>query len=165
MNTRFYPSTLLAGFLFSLLLFPVPHAHAASKAIIILDASGSMWESVNGTPKIEIARKVIGDLVKEWDPSIELGLMAYGHRRKSDCSDIELLIPPGPVDANKFIAVVNAIKPVGKTPLTASVLKAADILKYTEEKATVILVSDGVETCGMDPCKVAEELASTGVDF
>jgi len=46
-----------------------------------------------------------------------------------------------------------------------SVLKAAESLKYTEKKATVILVSDGIETCDVDLCELGKKLESTGVDF
>ncbi len=38
------------------------NAHAAS-VLFVLDASGSMWGQIDGEPKIEIARRVMGDLV------------------------------------------------------------------------------------------------------
>ena len=38
-------------------------------------------------------------------------------------------------------------------------------LQYIEEKATVILVSDGKETCHLDPCQLASELENAGADF
>src|SRR5690606_27273002 len=43
--------------------------------------------------------------------------------------------------------------------------EAAGHLRYTEEKASVILVSDGEETCGKNPCTVATELEAAGLDF
>ncbi|MCB1237869.1 MAG: hypothetical protein KDM91_22580, partial [Verrucomicrobiae bacterium] len=91
--------------------------------------------------------------------------MAYGHRRKGDCTDIELLIPPGKVDRKAFLDRVMNIMPVGKTPLTAAVEQAADVLKIAENPASVILVSDGIETCDRDPCELARKLAATGVAF
>lgn len=39
------------------------------------------------------------------------------------------------------------------------------MLKYTEERAIVLLISDGIETCGVDPCEVGKELAMNGFDF
>jgi Ca-activated chloride channel family protein len=142
-----------------------PTVVAADRAILILDASGSMWGDVDGKPKIEIARTVISEMIQNWDDSIELGLMVYGHRQKADCEDIELVIPPGPVDRSLFLSKIQSIIPRGKTPLTRSVLMAAEALQYTEERATVILVSDGIETCDLDPCAAAEELAAKGIDF
>lgn len=137
----------------------------APKAIIVLDASGSMWGQVSGQPKMKIAKDVVGDLLKTWDPKVELGLTVYGHRRKDDCSDIESVVRVGPLQHESFLKAVRDLNAKGKTPLSAAVKLAAEELKYTEGKATVILVSDGIETCDLDPCQVGQELEATGVDF
>ena len=57
------------------------------------------------------------------------------------------------------------MKFLGKTPLSAAVKQAAEALKYTEDKATVILITDGLETCEADPCALGKELEQSGVDF
>lgn len=44
-------------------------------------------------------------------------------------------------------------------------LEAAKILNYRDTRATVILVSDGIESCNADPCALARELEKGGVDF
>ena len=124
-----------------------------------------MWGQIAGEPKITIARSVLQTMLATWQPQTELGLIAYGHQRKGDCSDIEQIIEPGPVDAKAFTAAVEALHPKGKTPLSAAVKQAAQTLKYEENKATVILVTDGLETCNADPCAVASELEKLGVNF
>ncbi len=133
--------------------------------MLILDASGSMWGQIEGKPKIEIARETIAEILGGWNQEREIGLMAYGHRRKGDCADIEQLIPVGPLDRDQFMAKVSAIVPKGKTPLTDSVELAAKTLRISEEPASVILISDGQETCDRDPCVAAEKLAAQGIDF
>ena len=138
---------------------------AKSDVMLVLDVSNSMWGQIDGVSKIEIAREVIADLMLDWDASTHLGLVAYGHRREGDCSDIETVVPVGPVDAESFIAQVNNLIPRGRTPLTASVMQAAQDLSYADRPATVILVSDGIETCNADPCALAAELERTGVAF
>lgn len=135
------------------------------KAIIILDASGSMWGQIEGKPKIQIAREVIAGLMSTLDPELEIGLMAYGHREKGNCDDIELLVAPGKGDRSAFLAEVNRIIPKGMTPLTSAVEQAAQFLRYEEEAASVILISDGLETCDRDPCSLAGELAAKGIRF
>ena len=60
---------------------------------------------------------------------------------------------------------VNRLQPRGKTPLSAAVQQAAEALKYTEKRAAVILVSDGKETCGADPCALGRALKKNGIDF
>src|SRR5690606_9879061 len=144
---------------------PLSVAAAAEDVVIVYDASGSMWGQIDGTSKIEIARDVMADLVTGWSDDINLGLVAYGHRSEGDCRDIETLIEPGPLDRADFIAAVNTIRPKGKTPISAAVQHAADVLSYRDNRATVVLISDGVETCQVDPCALAEQLARQGVKF
>ncbi|MBD3792369.1 MAG: VWA domain-containing protein, partial [Campylobacterales bacterium] len=136
-----------------------------AKAMIIFDASGSMWGQIAGKTKIEIAREALARVVRTWNPDVELGLTVYGHRSKGDCNDIETLIPVGKVQSYHMISAVNAIQPKGKTPISRSIRKAADALRYTEEKATIILISDGQETCDPDPCGTAKQLKAEGIDF
>ncbi|MBW2565026.1 MAG: VWA domain-containing protein, partial [Deltaproteobacteria bacterium] len=140
-------------------------ANDATKVMIILDASGSMWGKVDGKPKIQIAREVIKDLLPEFGANMHLGLSAYGHRRKGDCNDIETLIPIGPKNAAAIIKKINKINPKGKTPLSRATRRAAKTLNYTKKRAIVLLISDGIETCDADPCKTGAELAMNGFDF
>ncbi|RDD99791.1 VWA domain-containing protein [Paracoccus pantotrophus] len=138
---------------------------AAEDVVIVYDGSGSMWGQIDGVAKVEIAREVIGDLIATWPEDAKVGLMAYGHRREGDCSDIETLIAPGPLDRSAFVSTVNGVTPRGRTPLTESVRQAAELLSYRDTQATVILISDGLETCQADPCALSAELAQQGVNF
>jgi Ca-activated chloride channel family protein len=142
-----------------------PPASVEQKVIIVLDASGSMRGKTDGKTKMVVAKGMLKDLMATWDSNIEVGLVVYGHRVKGDCSDIELMVPVGSNNKAAFTEAMAKIKPMGKTPLSAAVIKAADQLGYTEQKATVILISDGIETCKMDPCTVAKKLKEKGVDF
>ena len=134
-------------------------------SMLVLDASGSMWGQIQGRAKIEIAREAVGTMLKTWPRNQQLGLMAYGHRSKGNCADIEVLKMPATVDAAAMQQAVNALQPKGMTPISAAVRMAAEQLKYSERKATVILVSDGEETCHADPCALGAELEKLGVDF
>ena len=140
-------------------------AQERPRAILVLDASGSMWGQIDGQAKITIAQDVVGNLLSSLPVEQELGLTVYGHRRKGDCTDIETLVFPGGNTRDLIREAVDGIKPKGKTPLSAAVVAAAEELRYTEEKATVILVSDGRETCEVDPCEVGRQLEESGVDF
>ncbi|MCR8723564.1 VWA domain-containing protein [Frigidibacter sp. ROC022] len=140
-------------------------AQDRADTILVLDGSGSMWGQIDGVAKITIAQKVVADLLDNLPADQNLGLTVYGHRRKGDCSDIETVVAPGPDTRAAIRAAVEAIKPKGKTPMTDSVIAAAEALKFTENAATVILVSDGIETCNPDPCAAAKILEETGVNF
>lgn len=155
---------LFAGIVAALSLFAIP-ASADEQAIIVLDASGSMWGQIDGTPKISIAREVLGNVLGKVPSATYLGLMAYGHREKGNCADIELLIAPAPGSAAEITGMAKDLSPKGKTPLSDAVRQAAEALKYSENKSSVILITDGLETCDADPCAMARELEATGVDF
>jgi len=157
--------TLIFLILFSTLSIPPVQAQEKGRTILVFDASGSMWGQIDGKAKITIAQEVIGNLLSTIPDDEALGLTVYGHRRKGDCGDIESLVAPGTGNRAAIAAAVNKILPKGKTPLSAAVIAAAEELKYAEEKATVILISDGKETCEFDPCEVGRRLEAAGVDF
>jgi Ca-activated chloride channel family protein len=140
-------------------------ASEGNRMILVLDASGSMWGQIEGKAKIDIAKEVINKLIDNMPANLQVGLYAYGHRRKGDCNDIQMLAPVAKLDAPALKKKIAAISPKGKTPLSEAVRQAAKALRYTEERATVVLVSDGLETCDVDPCAMAAELAMSGVDF
>jgi Ca-activated chloride channel family protein len=155
-----------AAFAFSFMTVPLTGAGAQTgDAILILDASGSMWGQVDGQTKISAARKAVDSILAKWKTTDRLGLMAYGHRTKGDCRDIELVVPVSAFDADKIRSAVRSLNPKGKTPMADSLRAAAQALRASENKATVILVSDGIETCSPDPCAVAAELKKAGVNF
>ena len=142
-----------------------PVQAADENVMLVLDGSGSMWGRVDGEPKIAIAKRVVGQVLGDLAGKVNMGVIAYGHRSKGDCKDIQTLIPVGPVNAKNYMSVIGKVQPKGKTPITDAVRRGADELKYREEKATIILVSDGLETCEADPCALARELEGQGIDF
>jgi Ca-activated chloride channel family protein len=138
-------------------------AEPAEKSILVLDASGSMWGQIDGVNKITIAREVVRDLLKTFPSNQELGLTVYGHREKGSCTDIETLVEPSLQSRDSIAKAVAGINPKGMTPMADAVTEAANSMRHTETRATVILISDGIETCNPDPCGVARVLEETGV--
>jgi Ca-activated chloride channel family protein len=140
-------------------------AQSPGSLMLILDASGSMWGQVGGRPKIEVAREVTSDLVEGLPDGIDVGLTVYGRRREGDCNDVESVVALGPLARDGLIAAVRAVQPKGKTPITHSIQVAADTLRGRPGPSASILVSDGEETCGVDPCGLVRELRQSGIDF
>ncbi|MFX0541027.1 VWA domain-containing protein [Roseovarius sp. S4756] len=141
-------------------------AYAADENVmIVFDGSNSMWGQIDGTAKIEIARDVMENLLGEWTADRNVGLMAYGHRRRGDCTDIETLVAPGKDTRAGILERIGGITPTGKTPLTTAVERAATEMSYADRPATVILISDGLESCERDPCALADALEKGGVGF
>ncbi|MCZ4346342.1 VWA domain-containing protein [Devosia neptuniae] len=142
-----------------------PQAQESPRTVIVMDGSGSMWGQIDGRPKLEIARETVGKVLAQIPAEQEIGLLAYGHRRKGDCGDIELVVEPAAGTGGLITDKVNGMRFLGKTPLSQAVLVAAESLRYGEEAATVVLVTDGIETCQADPCALGMELEANGLDF
>ncbi|MEZ4983192.1 MAG: VWA domain-containing protein, partial [Saprospiraceae bacterium] len=95
----------------------------------------------------------------------KLGLVAYGHRKKGDCEDVEFLVEVDSGNKDKVTGALNGIKPLGKTPLAFSALQVIDQLRKSKEKATIILITDGVESCGGNLCEVIKAARKEGIPF
>lgn len=152
--------------LVSLPLTSIAEAPDQPNVMVVFDASGSMWGQIGGVTKIEIAQDAFSGAQSAWDRAGQkIGLVAYGHRRKGDCSDIETLVSLEDGTGARVAEQVQSLRPKGKTPLSSAIRMAADELRFREEAATVILFSDGIETCNADPCALAAELEQDGINF
>jgi len=136
-----------------------------SPIIFIYDASGSMWGQMQGKTKMEIASDVLSNSVGKLPQNQDIGFVAYGHRKKGDCEDVEFLVDMEQGTKSSVIEAVKAIKPLGKTPLAYSALLVIDKLRKTRMKATIILVTDGIESCGGNICDVILAAKEEGLDF
>ncbi len=141
--------------------FTVPRAtHAADtppRAVVIFDGSGSMWGRIGAQTKFEVARTSMAAILPSYNRQIALGLIAYGHRRKSDCNDIEVLAPPEVGLAGDIVDSINAMRPRGKTPI-ASALESAATLLVDTEAGHIILLTDGAENCRKDLCETVDAI-------
>ncbi len=150
---------------FAAILAHSAYAQDNPNTILVMDGSGSMWGQIDGVAKITIAQEVVSGLMDTLPEDQNIGLTVYGHRERGNCADIETIVAPGSETRDAIRNAVNAIKPLGKTPMTDSIIAAAEVLRYTEDSATVILVSDGVETCNPDPCAAMRALEEAGINF
>jgi Ca-activated chloride channel family protein len=117
--------------------------------------------------KMAVARRVLKESITRLPDTAEVGLIAYGHRKKSDCADIEVLSQLKAIDKPALQGQIDALKPSGMTPITNSLQQAFDIVRSQQAGGpiTVVLVSDGLETCQGDPCKLAADAKKAGLNF
>ena len=133
-------------------------------SVMVFDASGSMWARLeDGKSRIEVAREVIAEFSSSRDASVPFGVVAYGHNRRGDCADIETVLPLGTYPGADISQTINELNPQGMTPLTDSMALARDMIPRTAEAADIILVTDGLENCGGDPCALAADMAAEGI--
>ena len=140
---------------------------APSAAVeLILDASGSMLQRIEGKRRIAIARDVLTQLVRETLPAATpLAFRVFGHRKPGAC-DTELLVPPQPLDPERMAAIIGRTeaKNLAKTPIGESLRLVSEDLADVEGSKLVILITDGEETCGGDPAAAIRWLKDEGFD-
>lgn len=138
---------------------------APSPIVYIYDASGSMWGQLQGKTKMQIAVDVLSNSIKNLPENQKIGFVAYGHRQKGDCEDVEFLIDIKNESKSTVIQSLTDIKPLGKTPLAFSAMQVIDTLRATGLRATIILLTDGIESCGGNICDVIKAAREEGIDF
>lgn len=142
--------------------------NCAEDAMIVFDGSGSMAESGFNQldePRIFQAREAVAEVLPDIEINRRLGLIVYGPGGADMCSGLDLRFAPTQSAASRIINAVNRLEPDGSTALTAAVEMAAQVLDYKARPATIVLVTDGKETCGGTPCQLAAELAADGLDI
>lgn len=150
--------------LFLCLFFQTNAQSATSQNVLfVLDASGSMWQKLEGEFKIATAKAVMQKLVDGLPADTRAGLVVYGHNRKSDCKDIETLLPINVLDKKTFAEKLNALDPKGMTPIAKSLEHALALIEKETAPVTCILVSDGLETCEGNACEIVRKAKAKGV--
>jgi Ca-activated chloride channel family protein len=121
--------------------------------VIVLDASNSMWGQVDGKAKIDIARTELNKLLAKPEISSQAQLIVYGSQSKHSCTDIKRLDDSN--DAEALSKLIKQIRPSGRSPIGAALKQAATSIK---DQGSILLISDGTESCDQDPCAIAKEL-------
>jgi Ca-activated chloride channel family protein len=175
MRGRPLPILLLAGLS---ALWTAPHGDASAQeeepqpsVLLIMDSSGSMLaDDGTGRPKIDAAKEALSSLVDELPEGVLVGLRVYGHRvpntdKARGCRDTELIVPVGPLERAGMKDRIRSYQARGFTPIGLSLRLGARDLPAEGER-TIILVSDGIDTCAPpDPCRVAQGLARQDIEL
>jgi Ca-activated chloride channel family protein len=136
-----------------------------TRILFVLDASGSMnaqWG--NDQSRMDVAKNILTRLVDSLrvNPKLELALRVYGHRysrQSNNCNDSQLEVPFGMNNHSAIISEIKDLTPRGVTPITYSLLQAAnDFPPRSGYRNILILITDGVESCGGDPCEASISL-------
>lgn len=144
---------------------------SATQLLVIMDVSGSMKrKDRSGTTLIEGARKAIEQLMDEVPGDAQVGLRLYGSKyagkaKAQGCVDTELAVPiaEASTTADQITRAINSARPTGFTPIGKALTEAADDFDSDVERS-IVLVSDGEDTCGNpEPCVAARQLAAQGI--
>jgi len=169
----------LLGSVFGLLGLGMPRAVAAQEGDqaaarevnveLILDLSGSMAADIGGgETRMEAAKRVMNDVIDALPEreGVNVGFRIYGHEgsnsdadREVSCQSSDLVVPIDGINKDALRQQVDAAQPIGWTPIDLSLRRAGGDFQAGEGLSNyIVLVTDGEETCGGDPCATAASL-------
>jgi len=134
--------------------------------LFLVDASLSMKDGLGGGKhKMDAAKEVLVKALERIPSDCNIGLRVFGQFTGIDpCHATALLVPPGTHNRGSIVEKVRGLKPMGMTPLTYALMQTAEgDLAHIQGKKTIILISDGEDTCALDPCYYIQTLPSRGI--
>jgi hypothetical protein len=156
-----------------------------ANTLLLLDASGSMaGDAGGGMTKMDAARDALVRYVRATPDFADLGLVVYGHRgdntdagRPESCAGVETFAGVGELTRDDAEQVVAGFQATGWTPIAGALDAAGPLLVEAAESRSasgtagdggvtsrVIVISDGIETCGGDPVASAQALTEMGIE-
>ena len=141
-----------------------------NRILFIFDASQSMLGRWQSGRKIDIAKNLLSNMVDSLKDiaNLEIGLRVYGHQKgypPQECDDTKLEINffPSHLAADRMKAKLRMIRARGTTPIAHSLEEGAKDFPSGNARNIVILITDGKEECGMDPCAVSRLYQRNGI--
>ncbi|MFH1121169.1 MAG: VWA domain-containing protein [Bacteroidota bacterium] len=140
-----------------------------SRILFVFDGSQSMFGKWQSDVKINIAKKLMSNLLDSLATfdNLQIALRLYGHQKQyppADCNDTRLEVPFADNNYEKVKNRILSITPKGTTPLAFALEQAAgDFPPCDNCRNIIILITDGIEECGGDPCAASAALQKNGI--
>jgi Ca-activated chloride channel family protein len=137
-------------------------ADTAPPVLVIVDGSGSMWGKMEGgqTAKLYAVRDLLRERLLKAPPQSRIGLASFGHRRKGDCGDVEIITPIEAGGTQGAIAALEELNPRGKGPLTAIIREGAKAIG-SGSPGHIVLIHDNADNCSQEICTAANDIAKS----
>jgi Ca-activated chloride channel homolog len=129
--------------------------------MIVFDGSGSMWGRLasDNAVKLNMARDAVRKSWPKLGTSVRVGLASFGHNRKGDCGDTEVILDPATGDVGRFMTPLDKLNPKGRGPLVEALKEAAgEFAADTDSAQTMLLIHDDADNCQRDACAAATEI-------
>jgi Mg-chelatase subunit ChlD len=128
----------------------------APEVVMVVDGSGSMGEPMDGAgSRLDAAKRSIGQFVDGLPNDVDVALIEFGA-----CTRINRDNFYSPPQRPELKQRVNGLRPMAGTPLGLSVERAGRIISSVRP-GIIVVVSDGNDTCGGDPCAAARAIAAS----
>ena len=134
----------------------------------IFDASWSMRVAIDAddTSRIGIAKEALRGVVEELPAGVPVSMRVFGNIEGNYACRTDLMRPVQPLDREQFLTEIEDVYPIwnANTPIAASLAKVQEDLAGVNGPVTVVLLTDGEETCGGDPAAEIQALQDAGFD-
>lgn len=145
--------------------------YSGTRILIVLDGSRSMLSSWGTTTKMYAAKQIITQMADSVEnlADVETALRIFGHQSpqvKEDCEDSKLEVGFHRANALKLKTKLNEIRPQGVTPISYSLEQTISDFKNApagDFRNVLVVITDGTESCGRNPCTVVQQLREMGV--
>lgn len=134
-----------------------------TRILFLVDASGSMKESIEGRTKFDMAKELLyksTDSISKIAGKVEVGMRLFGHqspRSEHNCKDSKLEVNFTRNAAPLIQYALDQATPQGWSPIAYSMEQAAlDFGDDANSLNAIILITDGIESCDGDPCKISK---------
>ncbi|MEG2178879.1 MAG: VWA domain-containing protein, partial [Bacteroidales bacterium] len=137
-----------------------------TRILLIYDASNSMNARWQSDSKMLISQNLMMNILDTLSQikNLELALRVYGHQSSFpplDCKDTRLEVPFAANNVKQIAHKIKSLVPKGSTPIAYSLEQAAnDFSPCSNCRNIIILITDGLEECGGDPCAASAYLQS-----
>ena len=153
----------------------------APDVAIVLDASGSMglsasastaeiqkqlgslggllglgvmiFSEVSGPTRLDEAKKGVSNVVRSLPSDVDAGLVTL-----QQCSRATSHGFFSGAERGALYGKVAALRPMRGTPLAQGLTEAAEMVDGIQAPAVLVVISDGEDSCGQDPCTTARQL-------
>jgi Ca-activated chloride channel homolog len=162
--------TIVLVFISSLTFAQAKKQEQITRVLFVFDASNSMVSKHGAITRMQGAKNLFYKFIDSLGTikNMQFALRMYGHTVKyppGDCKDSKLVVPFGKGTITAIKQKVSEAKPTGITPIEHSITEAASDFPDNKTVNMIILITDGIEECGGDPCQARYKLMEKGIVF
>lgn len=143
---------------------------ASSNLLFIFDVSERMsgkfpeHTKLKDLSKLETATEAFESMLETLPQDLNVGIEAYGHHGDRDCSAIEIVSPLRPLDTDDIINKLQLFESDrGSAPLVDALQQGGEALSAVQGDKTIVLFSDGKDTCGGELDEVVNQFKEQGI--
>jgi hypothetical protein len=107
----------------------------------------------SGNDRLTAAKAAVNRLVTTLPTDLDVGLVVFGNCHGADNHKFF-----SPAERPRLASLLESIKPMEGTPLARGIERAGNVVDGRSVPATLVVVTDGEDSCGGDPCAAARAL-------